>query len=206
VKAKHVGKKGIDLKLKKIAVYVFPDVEELDFVGVYEVLAKTVAMKEDGSLLIDEALKVDTIGPKRKIRCANGLIVEPHRVTDDFQGYDMVIIPGGKGVRTLTKDKAFLERIKRFSEDHVVCSVCTGSLVLAEAGVLEGRKGATHHDYRDELSGFCKVVNERVVVDGNVITTGGVSSSLDLGLEILEIVYGKRVADQVADRLEIRPS
>jgi len=194
------------LKLKKIAVYVFPDVEELDFVGVYEVLTKTVAMKEDGSLLIDEALKVDIIGPKRKIKCANNLTVEPHRVTKDFRGYDMVVIPGGKGVRTLIKDRALLEKIKQFSEDHVVCSVCTGALVLAEAGVLKGKKGATHHDHRDELSRFCKVVNERVVIDGNVITTGGVSSSLDLGLEILELVYGTEVADQVADRLEIRPA
>ena len=206
MRARHIGGKGTDLRLKKIAVYVFPDVEELDFVGVYEVLAKTVAMKEEGSLLIDEALEVDIIAPKRKIRCANGLVVEPYRVADDFQDYDMLVIAGGKGVRTLIKDRAFLENIKRFSEDHVVCSVCTGALVLAEAGVLEGKKGATHHDYRDELSRFCKVVNERVVVDGNVITTGGVSSSLDLGLEILKIVYGKRVADQVADRLEICPA
>jgi len=191
------------VEIRKIGIYVFPDVEELDFVGVYEVLAKTKAMKEDGSLSIEECLQVDVIASEGRIRCANGLVVEPHKVIEDFKGYDILVIPGGKGIRTLIRDKAFLVKVRQFSEDRMVCSVCTGALVLAEAGVLKRRKATTHHNHREELRRFCKVVNERVVVDGNIITAGGISSSLDLGLKILEILCGRKVADLVSDRLEI---
>lgn len=199
--AKTLKKEGI---MKKVAILAFPEVEELDLVGVYEVLAKTKSMREESALEVKEPLHVEILGLyEREITCRNGLIIKPHRVYQGLKGYDILIVPGGKGVSALRKDKALLSEIAAFARDHLVCSVCTGAFVLAEAGLLEGKKATTHHEARDKLKEYCQVSKERVVIDGNIITAGGVSCSLDLGLKLLEIIYDKEVRDKVARRLEL---
>ncbi len=189
--------------MKKIGIYIFPDVEELDFVGVFEVLAKTRSMKKEGKLPIEKPLQVDIIASENMITCANGLIVKPHKVADNFEDYDLLIVPGGRGVAKLFGDAEFLKKIREFARDHIICSVCTGALVLGKAGILKGKKATTHHNAREALREFCEVVDSRTYMDGNVISAGGVSCSLDLGLKILEITYGRKIAEIVADRMEI---
>lgn len=191
------------VEIRKIGVYIFPNVEELDFVGVFEILAKTRSMKDEGKLPIEEALEVDILASEDTITGANGLIIKPHKVMNSFDGYDMLIIPGGRGVSKLIDDKALLKKIGDFAENHIVCSVCTGTFVLGEAGLLTERRAATHHKAREALGEFCRVVESRVYVDGNVISSGGVACSLDLGVKILEVIYGKDIAGMVADHLEI---
>lgn len=192
-----------DLEVLKVGIYIFPDVEELDFVGVFEVLAKAGSMGDEGRFPIEKALQVDVIAFESTVKCANGLLVKPHRVIDGFEGYDLLVVPGGKGVAELMADEEFLKRIRHFAEEHMICSVCTGALALGKAGLLEGKKATTHHEHRKALREFCEVVDSRVYVNGNVISAGGVSCSLDLGLKILEAVYGKEIAEMVATRLEI---
>ena len=190
-------------EMLKVGIYIFPDVEELDFVGVFEVLAKAGSMRDEGKLPIEKALQVDVIAFEGMITCANGLLVKPHRVVDGFEGYDLLVVPGGRGVAELIADEEFLKRIRRFAEEHMICSVCTGAFVLGKAGLLKGKKATTHHEHRKALREFCEVVNSRVYVNGDVISAGGVSCSLDLGLKILEVFYGKKIAEMVANRLEI---
>ncbi|MEM2912451.1 MAG: DJ-1/PfpI family protein [Candidatus Bathyarchaeia archaeon] len=189
--------------MKKIGIYIFPNVEELDFVGVFEVLAKTRSMKEEGKLSIEKPLQVDIIASESVITCANGLRVKPHRVVNNFEGYDLLIVPGGKGVFKIIEDADFLKKIKDFAEDHIICSVCTGAFVLAKAGLLKGKKATTHHEHKEALKMFCEVADSRVYVNGNIISAGGVSCSLDLGLKIIEVIYGEKIAGMVADRLEM---
>ena len=99
----------IDLqKARKIAVLIFPDVEELDFVGVYEVLCKSRGMREEGVLTFDESLDIDIIGGHSPVTCRNGLWVLPHRVSLDFSSYDVLIVPGGNGIRHLMEDTHLL--------------------------------------------------------------------------------------------------
>jgi len=186
----------------KIAVFIFPGVEELDFVGVYEVLAKAETMRQESSLNLSEPINVEIIGFEREIVCANGMIVKAHKLYHRLDNYDVLIIPGGKGISALKDNEDFLEDIKQFSEKHIIASVCTGALVLAWAGILKGKRGATHYFHRRKLEEFCKVIPERVAIDENVITAGGVSSSIDLGLELLEIFYGNKISEQVAERIE----
>jgi len=188
--------------MMKVGIYIFPNVEELDFVGVFEVLAKTRIMKDEG-LPIEKPLQVDIIASEKMITCSNGLSVKPHRVIDGFEDYDLLIVPGGRGVSKLLENVELLKRIKAFAEKHMICSVCTGALVLGKAGLLKGRRAATHHEHREALRRFCEVADSRVCVNGNVVTAGGISCSLDLGLKILEILYGKQIAEMVADRLEL---
>jgi len=188
---------------KRIAILAFTDMEELDLVGVYEVLAKTRRMKEDGGLDIAEPLLVEILGLSEEVMCRNGLVIKPHRRLADFSGYDILIVPGGNGIATVVKDRTLLAAIQSFGRDHLVCSVCTGAFVLAEAGLLAGKRATTHHEAREELQLYCEVVQERVVEDGNVITAGGISCSLDLGLVLLEKIYDADVAERVARRLAL---
>jgi cyclohexyl-isocyanide hydratase len=188
---------------RRIAILIFPDVEELDFVGVYEVLCKSKGMSEEGVLTFDKPLHVDIVGGQAPVTCRNGLKVLPHRVSLDFSSYDVLIVPGGNGVTHLIEDTHLLQRIREFAQDHVVCSVCTGSLVLGATGLLKGKRALTHHEHLEELKAYSEVAVGRVHVDGNVITSAGISSSIDLGLRLLQLIYGEETARKVADRLEI---
>jgi len=190
-------------KMKRIGIYIFPNVEELDFIGVFEVLAKTRTMKDKGKLPIEKEIQIDLIASEESITCANGLLVKPNKVVDNFEEYDLLIIPGGKGVAKLINDVNLLKRIRDFAKNHTICSVCTGAFVLEKAGILKGKRVTTHHEYRERLRQSCEVVNSRVFVDGDIISAGGISCSLDLGFKILEIIYGRKIAEMVADRLEI---
>ncbi|MFX0052858.1 MAG: DJ-1/PfpI family protein [Candidatus Hermodarchaeota archaeon] len=193
------------VEIEKVGIYIFPEVEELDFVGVFEILAKTRSMKDEGKIQIKTSLQVDILASEDMITCVNGMTVKPHAVVDNFDGYDLIIIPGGRGVNKLIEDQELLKSLKNFAKEHILCSVCTGVFVLGEAGLLTGKKVTTHHKARDALKDYCNVTESRVCVDGNVISSGGVSCSLDLGVKILEIIYGKKVANLIADHLEIPP-
>lgn len=188
---------------KRIALLAFHDLEELDLVGVYEVLAKTRRMKEDGGLDITDPLDVEILGLSEEIVCRNGLVIKPHRLYRDFVGYDILIVPGGNGVAEVIKDEALLASIKDFGDRHLICSVCTGAMILAKAGLLEGKRATTHHEAVEELRPYCEVSSKRVVEDGNVITVGGISCALDLGLVLLKRIYSPEVAECVARRLAL---
>jgi len=190
-------------KVRSIAIFIFPDVEELDFVGVYEVLGNTNRMIEEGTLKLNRTLHVDLLATESIVSCRNGLKVVPDKVSSDFTSHDALIIPGGRGIRPLMKDSSFLQRLRLFAKDHLICSVCTGSLLLGAAGILMGKRALTHHWYLTELKAYAEPAAGRVHVDDNVITSAGISSSIDLGLKLLEILYDESIARKVAERLEL---
>jgi len=190
-------------KVRSISIFIFPDVEELDFVGVYETLGSINTMLKEEILKLDGPLKIDILATESPIKCTNGLKVLPEKVSSDFTSYDVLIIPGGGGIRPLMKDDGFLEKLREFAKDHVICSVCTGSLLLGAAGILEGKKALTHQWYVKELQGYAEPARGRVHVDGNVVTAAGVSSSIDLGLKLIELIFDASTAAKVAGRLEL---
>jgi transcriptional regulator GlxA family with amidase domain len=189
--------------VRNIAIFIFADVEELDFVGVYEVLCKSRGMREEGVVEFDSSLHVDIIARESPVLCRNGLKVVPHKVSSDFNSYDLLIIPGGNGVARLMKDTSLLQEIRQFAQDHAICSVCTGSLLLGATGLLRGKRALTHHEHIAELEAYAEAATGRVYVDDNVITSAGISSSIDLGLKLLELIYDEKTARKVAERLEL---
>jgi len=110
-------------------------------------------------------------------------------------------------VDALRKDTEVIGLVRAAHErGKKVWSVCTGGLVLAEAGLLRGRKAVTHHEHLDELQEMgAKVVRKRVVRDGNIVTAGGISSSIDLGLELVKDELGREVARLTGERMEYPP-
>lgn len=185
----------------KAAFIVFPRVEELDLAGAWEALATTQHLSAETYFL------TQTVGlTSRVLQCAHGLRINAEQLLSDLSEYDVIVVPGGPGVRGVAENKRLLQEIKKaYEAGKLVCSVCTGAFVLAEAGMLKGKKATTFHTELDKLSKYGAVpVKERVVVEGNVVTGGGVTASIDVGLKIVEILLGKETATKVAERIEYR--
>ena len=191
----------------KIAILVFPGAEELDFVGFLEVLA--VSNRVKGGEYFEKKLVGTEGGP---ILCSGGMKVMPDQTLSELGAHDLLFVPGGgatrgTGVDLLMKDRQVLDRLKAsFQEGKRVWSVCTGALVLGQAGLLRGRRATTHHASMNRLKAAgATPVPERVVTDGRITTGGGISSSIDVGLALVEEELGKRFRRKVETRMEYPP-
>jgi transcriptional regulator GlxA family with amidase domain len=127
---------------------------------------------------------------------------------EDVPQLDILVVPGGPGQLALMKHASLLEFIRKQAESATwVCSVCTGALLLAQAGVLKGRKATTHWLARDALKSLgVKVVDARYVIDGKFATSAGVSAGIDLALEIVNRVAGEEVAKTIQLAIEYDPA
>ncbi|WP_254766457.1 DJ-1/PfpI family protein [Salinilacihabitans rarus] len=182
------------------AIVLFDGFDELDAIGPYEVLAN--GARAGASL----SVRLVTLEPTERVRASHGLRVEPDGVLDDP---DLLVVPGGGwtgddgGVRRVVEDGALAERVADLHADGTtVASVCTGAMVLATAGVLDGRPAITHRDAVDDLADYADVTDARVVDEGDVLSAGGVTSGIDLALWLLEREFGPEVAERVAREME----
>ncbi len=180
----------------RVGILVFDGVEELDVVGVYEVLAKAKQLHPR----LD--LNVRLRGRKESIVGALGMRFLVHEVRPDLADLDLLVVPGGPGRREACQDADLLHRILEFGTERPIASVCTGAVILKEAGLLAGRKATTHRNAFNELRGVAELVEARVVEDGLVTTSAGVTASIDLGLHLLKKHFGPELAAEVAERIE----
>jgi cyclohexyl-isocyanide hydratase len=180
-----------------VGLLVFPNVQQLDLTGPYEVFA---SMPDTRVHLIWKE-----IAP---ITSATGLILTPTMIFADCPQLDVICVPGGGGVNALLGDGEVLAFIrKQAASARYVTSVCTGSLVLGAAGLLKGKRAASHWNAVDFLPAFGAVpVNARVVEDGNLITAGGVTSGIDFGLTIAARIAGQAAAEIIQLSLEYAPA
>src|SRR5688500_14226088 len=169
----------------KIAYIIFDGITWLDFIGVYDAVSRLKSMGYMKDLSWDICSFTGT--------CADnfGLKIIPDVINQPLDSYNAIIVPGGHGTRTLVKDAGFINWIKTAKDVQYKMSVCTGSLILGAAGFLHSKRATTNFLEYETLKQYCaEVVKERIVVDGNVITAGAVSSSLDLGLYLCETWAG----------------
>ncbi len=196
----------------RVAIFIFNDVEILDFTGPYEVFSST---RKTSKILNNNNIneiykhpgpfKVFTISSKNKnIVTTGGMqITSKYNFLDDPE-FDILLIPGGKGTRKLISDQSLLSWIKDKRNTKLIMSVCTGSLLLASAGLLKDKKATTHWSalkLLKELSPSTKVLKKRFVMD-EVFSSSGISSGIDLSLKIVEIFYGKTVMLNTAKYME----
>ncbi|MDR3592579.1 MAG: DJ-1/PfpI family protein [Negativicutes bacterium] len=181
-----------------IGILIFPQVEELDFVGPFEVLNYVNKIQPDSTNIL---LVAETIDP---IRAFNGMRIIPDVTLKDCPPLDIVLTPGGKGRLAAMKSVAIINFIqKRIKTAKYVTSVCTGAFLLAEAGLLTGKKATTYHTAFPELESYSvQVISSKVVQDGNIITSGGVSSGLELGFYLLKELFGSSISQEVARKIE----
>lgn len=194
----------------RIAILLFDGVEELDWAGPWEVLTMWRALaRRAGDEDLEVVLAGDQDGP---ITCAKGARVLADSSWDDLtETPDVVVVPGGRGTRSLVEDEALLARLRQFHEDGaILASVCTGSLLLAAAGLLEGRPATTHHGALAELQGLdgsCEVRrDERWVDDGDIITAAGVSAGIDMALHLVVRLAGTERARAVRSAIQYDPA
>jgi cyclohexyl-isocyanide hydratase len=181
-----------------IGILIFPQVEELDFVGPFEVLNYVNKMQPDSTKVL---LVAETLDP---IRAFNGMRVLPDVTLQDCPELNIVIAPGGKGRFAAMKNPAIKKFILQQSKTaHYMTSVCTGAFLLAEAGLLKGKKATTYHTAFSELESYSvQVIPSKVVRDGKIITSGGVSSGLELGFYLLKELFGVSISQEVAYKIE----
>ncbi len=193
----------------RIAILLFDGVEELDWAGPWEILTMWAALARRGrGPQVHVGLYADTVGP---VTCAKGARVLVDQTWDELEtAPDVVVVPGGRGTRALVEDAALLARLRALHEDGaLLASVCTGSLLLAAAGLLEHRPATTHHGALQELQGLdgsCEVRRDvRWVDDGDIITAAGVSAGIDMALHLVERLAGTEQARAVRRAVQYDP-
>src|SRR5216684_3262833 len=169
-------------------VLVFNEVEELDFVGPWEMLTmwRKVADGPENCLIVSQS--------REPIICAKGLSINPHVSFADCPVLDYLLVPGGQGTRQEVNNPVLLEFVANQAKNcKAVLSVCTGSFVLHAAGLLSGKKATTHWGSLGRLRalGDVSVVEQRYVQDGSVWSSAGVSAGTDLMLAFIASVAGE---------------
>jgi transcriptional regulator GlxA family with amidase domain len=183
----------------RVGILLFDEVEELDFVGPLEVFGVT-------SKLVQSLVVLTLSKDGKPITGRYGLKVQPDHSFTDCPTLDLLIVPGGKGARERARyDKETLTFIKTHASKHQTASICTGALVLAEAGILRGRKATTHHQLLDALGEYPEVKvlrNSRFVLEDEVATSAGISAGIDLALELVRRGFGEEVVREVVHEME----
>jgi putative intracellular protease/amidase len=180
-----------------IAIPVFDHITALDAIGPYEVLSRLPDAKV--TFIAEET------GPKRT---ENGMLALTADATfDDIPDPEIIVVPGGFGTRARMEDETMLAWIRRAHEtSQWTTSVCTGSLVLAAAGILDGLEATTHWLALEMLRPLGVIpVERRVVVQGKVITAAGVSSGIDMALMLAAKIAGDLYAEAIQLGIEYDP-
>jgi transcriptional regulator GlxA family with amidase domain len=181
----------------EIAVLLFDRLTALDAVGPYEVLSRIPGATVTFVATEPGALRSDT----------GSLALLADRTLSELPRPDVVVVPGGVGHAALLDDEAVLSWLRAADQTSTwTTSVCTGALLLAAAGLLKGRRATTHWLAMKRLAELgAEPVAQRVVVDGKLVTSAGVSAGIDMGLTLASLIAGERVAKAIQLGIEYDP-
>jgi len=181
----------------KAAFVLFDQLTVLDFVGVYDPVTRLRSM----NFMPDFEWRL--CGWTESITDDRGLRLIPQVVREPLGGYDLLIVPGGLGTRKLMNEPDFLDWMRTAATVPLKASVCTGSLLLGAAGFLTGKEATTHTSAMDALAPLCGEVCYRRIVDtGEVITAGGVTAAIDLGMHLVERLAGTEARSRIALQMD----
>lgn len=183
----------------KAALIVFDRMTYLDFVGFYDPVTRLKSMNIlpdfEWRICSNRKQVADDRGP-------TGMTMIAESVLEPLDRYDLLFVPGGMGTRTLQHDREFIAWLQSAAPVKRKISVCTGSLLLGAAGFLRGKRATTHPSALKELEPYCnKVLTDRIVDEGDVITGGGVSAAIDLGLHVVEQLAGAEARARIAKQM-----
>jgi cyclohexyl-isocyanide hydratase len=172
----------------------------LDLVGMHDPISRIRSMG------FDPTSTCEIVGANAaRVWCADGATLMVDRVRPPLDEFDVLLVAGGLAARTLQRDLDVGTWLATFPKNRLIASVCTGALLVGAAGRLDGKRATTHASALDKLADYgATAVRERVVDEGQVITAGGVTSALDLGLHVVTRLYGAEVAAKIAAQMEHR--
>lgn len=197
--------------MKSVGIFIFDDVEVLDFAGPFEIFG--VAGKQGGK---QGYFDVFTVAEKPKIAARNNLLIEPTYTFANCPTPDILLIPGGGGykpdgtpfgTRREMNNEKLLDWVKTMNTRvELLLSVCTGSLILAKAGLLEGLSATTHFKAVEQMMEAAPNTTlhpeERWVDNGRIILSAGVSAGIDMSLYVVSKLLGKEVANDTAEYIQ----
>jgi cyclohexyl-isocyanide hydratase len=176
----------------RVSFVIYTGMTSLDFIGIYDPITRLKGM----GFMPD--LAWDICAYTSEVRDHYGLGLIPTRVGEPLTGYDILIVPGGLGTRSLIHHPPFIDWIKTAATCPLKVSVCTGSLLLGAAGFLNGKPATTHPFAYDELEKLGVTVRrDRIVDAGEVITAGGVTAAIDAGLYLCERLVGQEAQQKI---------
>lgn len=192
----------------RVAIYVFPEVEALDFAGPYEVFStasRVHARERPGE---PTAFEVCTVARERApVRARAGLTVLPDHDLASCPAPDLLLVPGGV-VDAEVADVRVVEWVRAQARTvPIVASVCTGAFVLARAGLLRGRTATTHWEDAEALRAACPDLRVREdlrwVDEGAVVTSAGIAAGIDMSLHLVARLAGDRLAERTARQMDV---
>ena len=195
-------------KPRNVGILIFADVEILDFCGPFEVFASATLPAETDGGPETRLFDVFTVAERPEIvACRGGLLVQPNHTLDNHPPLDVVVIPGGYGTQREQENPTVLDWIARQRRTGALTtSVCTGAFLLGAAGLLDGLRATTHWTTIDGLRGSLATTDVlagvRVVDEGEIITSAGVSAGIDMALHVVRRLHGDDVARRTARDME----
>ena len=188
-----------------VGIFIFENVEVLDFCGPFEVF--NICSTDHGPA--PHAFTIKLIAESRDpVATRGGMRVLPDATIAEHPPVDLLIVPGGPGVRTAIQNAAVIEWMAQVQPQIAVASVCTGSLLLAEAKRLDGQQATTHYASCDWLAEYEQVTvlrGERFIDNDTVLTSAGVSAGIDMSLHLVGRLLGTDIAHWTAERMEYTP-
>lgn len=181
----------------KTAFVIFHHMTAMDFIGAYDPLTRLKSMG------LMSGFEWDICALTANVADDKGLHIAPSVVGQPLSHYDLIVVPGGMGTRTLQHDKEFIAWLRTSEPVRLKASVCTGSLLLGAAGFLKNTRATTNRNAVEELRPYCaQVVDDRVVDEGGIITARGVTSAIDLGLYLVERLVGADARTRIATQMD----
>lgn len=196
-------------QLREVGILIFDGVEVLDFCGPFEVFS--VARRPGENSEEQRLFNVRTIAEERRtIRTTGGLLVEPHLAINDGDAdthFDLLVVPGGQGTRRERLNGHLLDWIAaQDRQTELTTSVCTGAFLMAERGILDGKRATTHWAsvgwIREQYPAVTLLDDVRYVDEGRVVTSAGISAGIDMSLHVVSRLHGEETAAWTARRME----
>jgi transcriptional regulator GlxA family with amidase domain len=192
---------------RKVGILVFPEVEVLDFCGPFEVFSVT-RLDEDRRRQDPSPYEVFIISEHPSVVIATGgLKVVPDHTFDDCPPLDVLVVPGGWGTRREMKNDRLIDWLSLMARQvTTLTSVCTGSLLLGKAGLLDGKRATTHwrvlEEMRRQFPAISVIDDQHVVEEGDLLTSAGISAGIDMALRVVSRHHGDAVARATARYME----
>jgi cyclohexyl-isocyanide hydratase len=182
----------------RFAFVAFDGMTLLDLVGALDPVSRIASMGFDPT---STSTLVSATGPR--VWAQNGATIDVPAVRPSLDAFDVLVVPGGLGTRALERDAAVIAWLGSFPSNRLAASVCTGALLLGAAGRLRGKRATTHKSAIARLAEYGAVAaRERVVDEGQLVTAGGVTSAIDLGLYLVRRIAGDEIAKAIAAQME----
>lgn len=193
----------MDNKQWRVGIFLFDDVEVLDFAGPFEVFSVATLENDEKPFIVETVSETGNV-----IYARNGLKVQPDYNFHNMPQFDVLVIPGGLGAREREiHNKTVIQWIAdQMQNIQMMTSVCTGALLLAKAGLLNGKKATTHwaslERFEKEFPEVDVQHEVKFVDEGNIVTSGGISAGINMSFHIVKRLLGAEVAQKTAKRME----